>query len=182
MNRNRKIIVATALGIVALAVTTGWSIMASSTDWPPVPYEVYSLSGTWYNVSGGNPWVIGAEDPLTGKGSLLQTDLTKDPTQGGQMPTAKDMTPVFGSYVRTGPNTWQMKGVAYARDDAKPKPNILCIGVLEGTLTMTTPDKLEFVYTNSIYAPTADKDNDRLPDPGEKPLAAFPSKGTFKPL
>ncbi len=181
MNRNRKIIVAAALGIVALAVTTGWSIMAAA-DWPPVPYQVYSLAGTWYNVSGGNPWVIGAEDPLTGRGSLWQMDLTKDPTQGGQMPTAKDMTPLFGSYVRTGTDTWQMKGVAYMRDDAKPKPNIVCIGVLEGTLTMTAPDKLGFVGTNSIYGPTQDKDNDRLPDPGEKPLAAFPATRTCKPL
>ena len=100
----------------------------------------------------------------------------------GAMPTAKDMTPLFGSYVRTGPNTWQMKGVSYVRDDAKPKPNILCIGVLDGTLTMTAPDKLEFAGTNSIYEPTADKDNDRLPDPGEKPWAEFPATRTCKPL
>ena len=182
MNRNTKIIVVTALGIVALAMTAGWNFMASSADWPPAPYAVCSLAGTWYNVSGGNPYVIGAEDPLTGKGSLWQMELTKDPTQGGQMPTAKDMTPWFGSYVRTGPNTWQMKAVAYMRDDAKPKPNILCIGVLEGVLTTTAPDKLEFAGTNSIYAPTADKDGDRLPDPDEKALMVFPSTRTCKPL
>jgi hypothetical protein len=46
MNRKRKIIVVSATGILALVLTTGWSVLAGD-EWPPEPYQAYSSAGAW---------------------------------------------------------------------------------------------------------------------------------------
>jgi hypothetical protein len=62
MNANRKIVVVTALGIVALVMTTGWSVLAGD-EWPPEPYEVYWLAGQWTSPENPNTlFRIGPED------------------------------------------------------------------------------------------------------------------------
>jgi hypothetical protein len=45
MNRKRNILVASALGLVALAAATGWSVLAGA-DWPPASYQEHSPAGS----------------------------------------------------------------------------------------------------------------------------------------
>jgi len=179
MNRKRNITILSAIGILALVLTTGWSVLAGAA-WPPEPYQVFSMAGAWTETSDldepGNITIItiSPEDPWTGTGFVVATEISMDPTFGGQIPDATSQTPWFGTYVRTGLNTSQAKVVSYVRKDGKPKPIILGILVIEHTTTMTAPDAEEAVGTFSLYSPASDKDADGLPDAGEQPLMSLP--------
>ena len=190
MNRNRKVVIV-ALGVVALAVATGWSIMASSADWPPTPYQIQSMTGTWGGM--GDPaadvqnsrviWTMGAEDPVSGKGTWSMTYIVKDWTQGGQM-AADYWTPGLGTYVRTGPNTWNAKLVGYAMKNTQPKPTLVAIMVREDTMTLTAPDALDDTYTLSFWMPDQDLNRNGLPDDGVPPVmkSKQPATDHLKPL
>jgi hypothetical protein len=179
MNRKRKIVVVLAIGIVALMLATGWNVFAGD-GWPPEPHQVYSAAGAWIETSDldqpGDITIvtISPEDPRTGTGFVVATDINSDPTLGGAIPDATSWTPGFGTYVYTGPNTDRCKAVFYVRKDDKPKPVILAIGVLENTSTQTSADTIESVGTLSLYSPASDKDVDGIPDADEQPFMALP--------
>jgi len=104
MNRNRKIVVAAVLGIVALTVT-GWSMLAGDT-WPPEAYQEFSPAGAWSYSDGSGAVVILTLSPVdlnTGTGSGLTTPVTMDPTLGGAMPEATSLSHGFGTVVKIGP-------------------------------------------------------------------------------
>jgi len=188
MNRKRNIVFVSAISIVALMLTTGWGVLSGDV-WPPDPMPVYSMAGTWFHTGdlempGEIDMVtISPEDPRTGKGFIVQTDVNPDFTVGGQMPEVTSWTPWFGTYVRTGSNTWQSKAVCYGKKDTMPKPTVLVIMILESTLTMTAPDAIESVDTVSVYdRAVRDKDGDGLPDEGQQPGVSLPATGHLKPL
>lgn len=179
MNRKRKIVVVSAIVIVAFGLTTGWVCLAGDV-WPPEPYQVYSVAGAWTETSNHDQpgditiVTISPEDPRSGTGFVVATEINEDPTFGGTFPDATSQSPWIGTYVRTGPNSVQYKGVCYVRKDEKPKSMILAICVLEHTNTQTSPDTVEAVGTVSFYSPDSDKDGDGLPDAGEQPLMSVP--------
>ena len=183
MNRNRKIVVVIALGIVALAVTTGWSVLAGAA-WPPEPYQEFSPAGSWTGLSGGGSVAaLTPPDPKTGTGSGIEVLNEADPTSGGLIPEATSVSPWFYTYVKTAPNTYRVKGILYAKKDGKPKPTILSIQVFEATATQTAPDLMDYTGTVSVYSPAADKDGDDQPDAGEAPVSVWSSvTGTKKRL
>ncbi len=169
MNRKRNITILSAIGILALMLTTGWSVLAGD-DWPPEPYEVYWMAGQWTSPENTNTLLrVGPEDQF-GTGLAESIKLSFDPTQGGMFPTATAATPVYQRYVRTGPNTWQLRGLIYFTDDAKPAPTILVIVVADKTATMTAPGELEVTETATSYLGSQDKDHDGVPDPDETPV------------
>ncbi|MCL5279412.1 MAG: hypothetical protein M1376_05860 [Planctomycetes bacterium] len=176
MNRNRKIVVVVALGVVALAVT-GWSMLAGAA-WPPEPYQEFSPAGTWSYQDGSGAVVILTLSPVdleTGMGSGMTTPVTMDPTLGGAMPQATSLSHGFGTIVKIGPNTYRTRGINYVLKDGKPKPTILGMLVWEGTATLTTADTVDVTWdTYLIYSAAADKDSDGLPDAGEQPLVSLP--------
>ena len=168
MNRKRNIIILSAIGITALVLTAGWSVLAGAA-WPPEPYQVYWMAGQWTSPEVTNTlFRVGPEDQF-GAGLAESIKLSFDPTQGGMFPTATAATPVYQRYVRTGPNTWQLRGLIYFTDDAKPAPTILVIVVADKTATMTAPGELEVTETVSIYLGSQDKDHDGVPDTDETP-------------
>jgi hypothetical protein len=184
MNRNRKIVVVSALGIVALGLTAGW---LAGDGWPPEPYQVYSMAGVWTERSNFDKpgeitfETISPEDPRSGTGSVIAMEINTDATNGGAMPVDY-RTPWFGKYVRTGPNTWQHKLVSYSMKNGKPTPVIYCINVLEYTGTMPAADTIEAVGTVSCYWPNQDKDLDGLPDVGQQPAYSAPYTDHLKSL
>jgi hypothetical protein len=179
MNRKRNIVIVSAIGIVALMLTNGWNMFAEAA-WPPDPMPVYSLAGAWIETSDldqpGNITIvtISPEDPRTGTGFAVATEINTDPTIGGSIPNATSLTALFVTYVKTGPNTFQANGVFYVRKDEKPRPVILGIIAVENTITQTSPDTMEAVGTFSLYSSASDKDGDGLPDVDEQPLWASP--------
>jgi hypothetical protein len=179
MNGKRRTIVVSAFAASALLVATAWTVFAGD-GWPPEPYRVYSAAGAWTETSDldqpGDLTIvtISPEDPRTGTGFIVATNINIDPTLGGTIPDATSWTSAFGTYVYTGPNTDRCKAVCYVTKDEKPKPVILAIGVLENASTQTSPDTIESVGTLSLYSPASDKDADGLPDAGEQPLMALP--------
>jgi len=115
MNRNRKIVVGVALGIVALAVTAGWSVLAGAA-WPPEPYQEFSPAGAWSYSDGSGDVVILTLSPVdrnTGTGSGTTTPVTMDPTLGGAMPQATSLSHGFGTVVKTAPNAYRTRGINY---------------------------------------------------------------------
>jgi len=187
MNRKRNIVFVSAIGIVALMLTTGWSVL-SANAWPPEPMPVYSLAGTWLQTVTEDPpdaidiVTISPEDPSSGKGFFVATDINPDVTAGGLWPEADSWTPWIGTYVRTGPGTWQFKLVCYVKKDTKPKATVLLIMVLEGTWTMSSPDVVGVAGTLSFYGIDQDSDGDGLPDEGQQANMSIPIIGDMKPL
>jgi hypothetical protein len=183
MNRKRNIVIVSALGIVALMLIAGWDVLADAA-WPPEPMAVYSLAGAWIQTIDQDPpdaidtVTISPEDPISGKGFCIATDVNFDFSD----PEVDNFTPWFGSYIRTGPNTWQNRWVAYARKDTKPKSTVTLILILEGTWTMISPDRVELAATALIYGPEQDSDGDGLPDEGQQPKVMMPITGYMKPL
>lgn len=177
MNRNGKIVVAAVLGIMALAVTAGWSVLAGET-WPPEPYQEFSPAGAWSYSDGSGDVVILTLSPVdlkSGTGSGLTTPVTMDPTLGGAMPEATSLSHGFGTVVKIGPNTYRTRGINYAIKDGKPKPTVLGMMVWEGTATLTAPDAVDLSWdTYLIYSAAADRDHDGLPDADEQPLVSLP--------
>jgi hypothetical protein len=176
MNRNRRIVIVSAIGIVALVVTTGWTVLAGEA-WPPEPYQVYSMTRQWTTPGANTLFRIGPEDQ-NGTGLAEAIHLSYDLTFGNMMPTATYSSPVYFRYVRTGPNTWQFRGYLYFEDDAKPAPTILFVSVIDATATMTAPGEMEFTKTISSYTGSQDKDLDGLPDPDEVSGGGFPPDTT----
>lgn len=179
MNRRSKIVVLSAIGITTLVLTTGWSVLAGN-PWPPEPYQVYALAGAWAEMSDLDQagaitiMLYSPDDPRSAMGSVLSTEINSDPTFGGMIPGATSQTPWFGTYQRTGPNSFQSKVVSYVKKDEKPTSVVLVVVVIEVAATMTSPNTLEAVGTAWSYSPDADKDGDGLPDVGEPPLNSFP--------
>ena len=170
MNRKRKIVVVSAIGILALGLTTGWSVLAGAA-WPPEPYQVSSMAGAWTVLGGNTIITVSPEDPVSGTGFAYATHINPDPTAGGAVPNATAEAPCIFKYVRTGPNSWQARGVTYFMKDAKPRPTILFLVVMDATVMMTAPDQDEWAKTDSVYLGSQDKDLNGLPDAGEKPVA-----------
>jgi hypothetical protein len=174
MNRNRKIVVVSVLALVALAVTTGWSVLAPAA-WPPQPYKANSLAGLWTSTMGYDILMMFGPEDQSGVGVCEAVHLSMDPTLGGMIAGATTDTPMYFKYVRTGSDTWQLKGLVYFKDSAKPKPNVLAICVFDDTtIRMTAPGEFELIMTRSLYLGSQDKDLDGVPDPGQKPVAVLP--------
>ena len=86
MNRQRRIVVVSAIGILALVLTTGWNVLAGA-GWPPEPYKEYSIAGLWAVLDGKTSMVtISPEDPKSGTGFASAMHLCTDPTHGGSLP------------------------------------------------------------------------------------------------
>ncbi len=169
MNGKRNIIILSSIGIAALVLTASWSVLAGAA-WPPEPYEVYWMAGQWTSPEVTNTlFRVGPEDQF-GAGLAESIKLSFDPTQGGMFPTATAATPVYQRYARTGPNTWQLRGLIYFTDDAKPAPTIVVIVVADKTAVMTAPGELEVTETVSVYLGSQDKDHDGVPDMDEMPI------------
>jgi len=174
MKRNKKIVVGSAFGLVAVILTTGWGVLAGA-DWPPESYQEYSPAGSWTIANPDHLILTISPKDSAGVSSVIGTAVTPDPTFGGAFPEATDSTLACGTAVRTGPNTDQIRVVRHAIKAGAPRPTIQGIVVVEETATLTAPDEIEFHdVTVSLYSAAADQDGDGLPDAGEEPLRVVP--------
>ncbi len=171
MNRNRKLVLVSALVLMALAVTTGWGVLAGA-DWPPPSYQEYSLAGSWVVPLPNRPILtISPRDPAGVSSAIVTVTL---PTQGAPFPEATSSTPGFFTAIKTGPNADHLKGVHYLMKDGTPSPTTVGILVVELQTTLIAPDEMEIQDgTFSFYSAAADKDGDGLPDAGEKPVSVM---------
>jgi hypothetical protein len=180
MNRNAKIVVVTVLGIVALVVTSGWSVLAGAA-WPPEPYQEYSPAGSWTDLAGGGGIVvISPPDAKTGTGSAIGILNNVDPTFGGLIPEATSVSPWFYTYVRTGPNTYHVRGLMYVKKDGRSASTILNTWVFGATSTHVAPDLADYTGTVSLYRAAADKNGDDQPDLTEAPVEVYSITGRKK--
>jgi len=179
MNRNKKITVVLAFGLVVLVLTTAWGALTGAV-WPPTSYQEYSPAGSWTIAHWTHPIAtFSPRDAVTGTSSGIGIGVTSDPTAGGLFPEATSNTPEFYTAIRTGPNTDHVKGVKYVVKDGVPRPTILGIVVNEYARALTAPDEIETSdVALSIYSGAADKDDDGLPDEGEEPLLVVPLPGS----
>ena len=182
MNRTKRILTVSVVAILVLVAATAWTVLAGD-GWPPESYQLYWMAGQWTSPENPNTLLrVGPEDQF-GAGLAESIKLSFDPTVGGMLPTATASTPVYQRYVRIGPNTWQLRGLMYYTDAAKPAPTILAIVVVAKTATLTGPGELEVTETATLYLGSQDKDHDGVPDPDQKPVAVDP-RGTshWKPF
>ena len=194
MNRKRKIVVVVAIGITALVLTTGWSVLAAD-GWPPEPYRICSLTGTWTIASpqfGPGEFGIGSygpEDPTTGRVAGIVQSLGGDPSFDGLFPDGEWISPQYVTLVRTGDDTFQKTGIFYVTNNTKPRAAVTWISVLNLAAKVTDPDTYEWNGTLSVYSavahpghmfgnlPDQDVNNDGLPDEGQQPIVCMPMNG-----
>jgi hypothetical protein len=170
MNRNRKFVLVSALVLTALAVTTGWGVLAGA-DWPPPSYQEYSPAGSWIVLFPNRTILtISPRDPAGVSSAIVTVTL---PTQGDPFPEATYGTPGFFTAIKTGPNTDHMKGIHYLMKDGTPSPTTVGILVVELQTTLVAPDEMILDGTFSFYSAAADKDGDGLPDAGENPVSVM---------
>jgi len=191
MNRKRKIVIVSAIGILALVLTTGWRVLAGGDGWPPEPW---SLEGIWTTmlptpagISSINSFIITAQ----GAEGMVYTVVGKHPqcsTTGlGMFPEADRLSDMMGYFVRTGANTFRISVIYHGVKEGGPERmglgEILYMTVLTGTAEFVDSETLVLNDgTIGVYAADQDADGDRLPDDGAKPVVCFQGTQTFKRL
>jgi len=87
-------------------------------------------------------------------------------------------SPILVSIVMTGPDTASYYAIWYGLKDLGPDSlltnEIVLIGVVKGQLHFVAPGKAIGTHNFEIYQPTADEDNDGLPDEGADAACVFP--------
>jgi len=110
MNRKKNIVIISALGIVALMLTTGWNVLAKAA-WPPESMPVYSLAGIWTTMipvseelASVNSFVIGTQDSEGIVYTVVGKHPQCSPTLLGTFPEGERLSDMMGYCVRTGAN------------------------------------------------------------------------------
>ena len=192
MNRKRKIVIVSAISIVALMLTTAWGLL-SANAWPLEPTPVYSLAGIWTTMipvsaelASINSFVISAQ----GSEGMVYTVVGKhpqcSPTLLGYFPEGERLSDMMGYCVRTGANTFQFsaiwQGVKEGGTERMGIGEVVFMGVISDTLELVDADKVQYTGSVAGYGPDQDADGDRLPDEGAVPLVCVPASLTFKRL
>ena len=197
MNRNKRILAVSAAAVVAVALTTGWTVFAGD-GWPPQPLAVYSPEGVWNMTSPGWPsGVVGTlvaspEDPRTGRYSWVGGPVNLDPTANGLFPDAEAMSQWSGSAIRTAPDECHSTAVLYVTKKNQPCDIVTWIWVMNETDKWIDADTIQCEGTVSFYSaiahpghmlgdlPDQDLNNDGLPDEGQKPVFCVPFTGLLR--
>jgi hypothetical protein len=197
MNRNKRILAVSAAAVVAVALTTGWTVFAGD-GWPPQPMEVYSPEGAWSVTSPQYPpgqvsvAIISPEDPRTGRYSFVGGPVNLDPTSNGMFPDAEAYSQWSGSGIRTAPDESQVTGILYFTKRNQPSDIVTWIWVENETDKWIDADTISCKGTISIYSaiehpghmlgdlPDQDLNNDGLPDEGQKPVFCVPFTGLLR--
>ena len=195
MSRKRKIVVASAISIAALVLTSGWSVLAGD-GWSPEPWQVYSPTGAWIvtcaQFAPGEiaASTIGPEDPRTGRYSWTVRHINGDPTLNGLCADADGVSEWFGTALRTGPAQSQATGIMYLTKKNQPRDIVTWIVVTNRVEKWVDADTFDYEATLSLYSaiehpghlfgnlPDQDKNNDGWPDEGQQPILCMPISGT----
>jgi hypothetical protein len=88
-------------------------------------------------------------------------------------------SPILINIVMTGPDTASYYAIWYGLKDLGPDSpltnEIVLIGVVKGEFQFIAPGKMSGTHNFEIYQPTADADNDGLPDEGVVAACMFPA-------
>jgi hypothetical protein len=194
MNRNKKALAVSAAAVLAVALTTGWTVFAGD-GWPPQPMAVYSPAGAWSitcpQFARGELTTMTAspEDPRTGRYAWVTRHINGDPTANGLFPDAEAISEWSGSALRTAPDECRSTGVLYATKKSQPRDIVTWIWVLSETDQWIDADTFRFEGTLSFYSaiehpghmlgdlPDQDLNDDGLPDEGQEPVFCMPLTG-----
>jgi hypothetical protein len=90
---------------------------------------------------------------------------------GGASPiAADDSSPLIGEVVMTGPSSGKFTSLWYGVSNT-PGPHVVYIGMNNGTILFLDPGHVLGTSNIVFYLPSADADNDGIPDPDAVPLA-----------
>jgi len=191
MNRQMRILAVSAATIVAVALTTSWTVLAGN-GWPPQPMEVYSPAGAWSVTSPQYPpgqvsvAIISPEDPRTGRFSFVGGPVNMDPTANGMFPDAEACSQWAGSGIRTAPDESQLTGILYFTKKNQPRDIVTWIWVENETDKWIDADTISCEGSISVYSaiehpghmlgdlPDQDLNDDGLPDEGQEPVFCIP--------
>jgi hypothetical protein len=205
MNRKKRILVLSAAAVMAVALTTGWTVPFAALrasfagdGWPPQQMEVYSTAGAWSITSPQWPsgvvgtLVLSPEDPRTGRYSWVGGPVNMDPTLNGLFPDAEAMSQWSGTGVRTASDECQVTGILYATKKNQPCDIVTWIWVSSETNKWIDADTLSCEGTCSYYSavehpghmlgdlPDQDLNDDGLPDEGQEPVFCVPYTGLLR--
>ncbi len=191
MNSKRNIITAAAIVVMAMVLTTSWSVVTSEIGDPNDPNEV-DASGIW---TGRLPRWTEGEEQLThtqliseeknGISSIIMKVHNPVPDRFGMFPDVVAWSDSMGTLERTGPNTWNYTLISYGTAEAPENGygEIIYIQLDRGTATVTDNNTMianglaEFYsghdYYHHWFGNVHDQDvdpRDGFPDAGEEPI------------
>lgn len=179
MRTKRNTALIAIIALVAGLLATGWSVMANIT---PVPVLVPCGIYTGVHPQAFTDTII----PMDSAGNtmifIMRND-NADPTGGATEPPfseADHLTDYVGNMVRTGPNTWDYTGIGYGtkKVEGQGMPEILYVGVVQGTVTSTEDGNAMTTDGNfAVYMPEQDVDGDGFPDADQEPVWCSPPGG-----
>jgi len=162
----RSISITVVSVLVVWAVAVGATVGASDMDQPDTEriHLVCFPDGTWLGESPawGLTWLVEYTSTSYRRGSLVLRFVGGDPSVGGYFP-AESLSSTYGTWVRTGPRSFDYTMIHYGLAPGGQQPVTLLKSI--GSVEITDEcDRLEVTnHSSAFYDPTQDPFGDVAP-------------------
>lgn len=189
MNSKRSLVTAAVIVLAAILLTTSWSVVTGQSGDP----DEVDPPGIWTGRQTRGPageeqmaWVEVIGEEKNGMSTVVMKLPNPDPALFGMFPNATTRTDSVGTWLRTGPNTWDYTYIGYGTTGTHDPGygDVVWMLVYRGTATAIDANTIVAtgraeVYSgrddpeHPLFGPIHDQDTDPrdgFPDADEAPL------------
>jgi hypothetical protein len=189
MNSKRNIVMAAVVVVTAMVLTTSWSVVTGESDDPNEIDPRGIWTGRQARGAAGEEqmaWVEVVGEEKHGTSPVVMKVLNPDPALFGLFPDVTTRTDSVGSWLRTGPNTWDYTYIGYGTTGTHEPGygDVVWMLVYRGTATATDANTIVATGLAEIYSGRDDPNHpvfgelhdqdtdprDGFPDADEEPL------------
>jgi hypothetical protein len=179
MNSKRNIVMAAIVVVAAIVLTSSWSVVTGGNgDSPEVdPKGIWTARQPRRAADQeGLAWVQVISEEQHGSSTLVMKILNPDPTVFGMFPDATTRTDSVGSFLRTGPDTWDYTLICYGTTGTHEPGygDIVYIQTDRGTATAIDSNTIVASGRVEIYSGHDDPYNSAIHDQDTDPRDGFP--------
>ena len=189
MNSKKNVVMAAVIVAAALVLATSWSVVTGQSDDPNEVDPRGIWTGRQERGAAGEEqmaWVEVIGEEKNGISPVVMKVLNPDPALFGMFPDVTTRTDSVGTWLRTGPNTWDYTYIGYGTTGTHDPGygDVVWMLVYRGTATATDADTIiaagrAEVYSgrddpsHPMFGPIHDQDTDPrdgFPDADEAPI------------